>query len=105
MSSDTEFTLGGYHDAAGTEHLVLIDLHASGVWQVLDRSSSETLLIERLDDGDDGDEQAVALAEAYLTLVRAVHAGERDDMPCPHPAGLKPAVIAARPGVRLLRAA
>ncbi len=105
MSDDTEFTLGGYHDSAGVEHLVLIDLHSSGVWQVIDRSGDRTLLIERLDGADDGDEQAVALAESYLTLVRAFHAGDRDDMPCPHPAGQAPVVLSARPGARLLKAA
>lgn len=82
-----ECPVGAYTDANGAAHVVLVDLHSSGVWQVIDRCDATAALIERLTGVDDSDEQAVALACSYLQQVAAYLHGERDDMPCPHPAG------------------
>ncbi len=95
MISEVNAPIGNYQAADGV-HEVLVDLDATGAWRVLDKSTDQTLVIERLDGVDDDDEQAVATAVSYLRQLEAFFNGDRDAMPCPHPAGAA-AVLQARP--------
>lgn len=104
MSQTTDWTAPSYSDADGVHHTVVCDFHDAGAWRVLDVTSTEVLLVERLGGYDDGEAQARPLAEDYAQQMRNYHNGELERHPLPHPvqlrftAGREPAAVrAARP--------
>jgi hypothetical protein len=61
--------VGEYRDPDAVRHEVLVQHTSSGGWQVLDRSTAATRVIDTLDGDEDGRPQADAIARDYLATV------------------------------------
>jgi hypothetical protein len=74
-----------YRAREGTEHHVLARRTAEGRWQVLDRATGRTRVVETLTGHDDRLAHAEALARDYAAEQQAYHDGGRLEDPLPQP--------------------
>ena len=91
--TDRFTTIATYTGKDGEEHEIAVEQTPGGRFRVIDLTASETLLVCNLDDYDDWGDAAVSAAEDYERQIRLYLAGERDDMPVPHPLGTSPVKI------------
>jgi hypothetical protein len=83
-------TISTYADADGARHEIAVDVDPGGRFRVLDLTGDEALVVALLRGADDDAERAMSCAADYARQITDYLAGERDDMPCPHPLGHTP---------------
>ncbi len=83
-------TICTYADADGARHEIAVDVDPGGRFRVLDLTAEEACVVALLRGADDDAERAMSCAADYARQITDYLAGERDDMPCPHPLGRTP---------------
>lgn len=83
-------TISTYADADGARHEIAVDVDPGGRFRVLDIAGEQALVVALLRGADDDAERAMSCAADYARQITDYLAGERDDMPCPHPLGRAP---------------
>src|SRR5215211_3059078 len=86
-------TLSRYTDKDGTVREIAVDVDRGGRFRVLDVAPEQTLLVALLRGYDDAADRAISCAADYAQQIGEYLAGERDDMPGPHPLGRHPQTI------------
>ncbi len=95
-------TICTYADADGARHEIAVDVDPGGRFRVLDLTAEEACVVALLRGADDDAEPAMSCAADYARQITDYLAGERDDMPCPHPLGRTPVKTGpARPDAAL----